>query len=79
MVLSTVGSSIVTGWNRRSNAGSFAIVFRYSSARKEMLVIHETKIMHILTGSGSDELKSSCQSWFDHLACIYTSFRLAEI
>ena len=31
MVSSTVGSSTVTGWNRRSRAGSFSIYFRYSS------------------------------------------------
>lgn len=31
MVASTVGSSICTGWNRRSRAASLPIVLRYSS------------------------------------------------
>ena len=31
MVSSTVGSSTITGWNRRSSAGSFSIYWRYSS------------------------------------------------
>ena len=34
MVDSTVGSSICTGWNRRSSAASLPIVFRYSSASR---------------------------------------------
>ena len=32
IVDSTVGSSICTGWNRRSRAASLPMVFRYSSA-----------------------------------------------
>jgi len=32
MVDATVGSSIVTGWKRRSRAVSLPIVLRYSSA-----------------------------------------------
>lgn len=33
-MLSTVGSSIVTGWNLLSSAASFPMVLRYSSAVK---------------------------------------------
>ena len=39
IVDSTVGSSICTGWKRRSSAGSFPIVFLYSSANTRSVLL----------------------------------------
>ena len=82
MVDSTVGSSIETGWKRRSRAASLAIVFRYSSAVDASQQREGGKCgaeENELTCGCSNELKAASQSWLDHLACVDTTFGFSKL
>jgi hypothetical protein len=46
IVDSTVGSSICTGWKRRSSAGSLPMVFLYSSANASSAKLKNVEICH---------------------------------
>jgi hypothetical protein len=79
MVDSTVGSSIVTGWNRRSRAASFSMVLRYSSAERFIGEQGVKTYIILLTCSCTDKLQASGQSRFNHLTSINTPFGLAKV
>lgn len=83
IVDSTVGSSICTGWNRRSRAGSLDIVFLYSSANGKCPSLERREgssetIRH--TCGGADKVqRSSSEGRLDHLTGVDGAFCLAEV
>lgn len=79
IVASTEGSSIVTGWNRRSSAASLPIVLRNSSARAVESVWYQCTFLGGRTCGGSDELQAAREGGLDHLSGIDTALRLPQI
>jgi hypothetical protein len=80
MVDSTVGSSIVTGWNRRSKAASLPMVLRYSSAEgEENEKKYKYRRLKGPTSCGTNKLQTTRKCGFDHLSSINTAFSLSEV
>lgn len=78
MVDGTEGSSMGTGWKRRSRAASFSMCLRYSSTTDRFQRQNGDRMM-VLTGCGANKLQPTRKSWLDHVSCIHATFRFTQV